>query len=513
MNKVPLYAAVAALISAAICSCTHLGDLPADPLGSMSQVPRSSSSPYVAVDASLSVLEGTGKGEGPSRQSGIEALGGIPSGLKGKTLSLADCIGVALEASPDTRSTWQAVRSAAAHVGEEKSAYLPSADFSATAARQKQVTSQSLQSGQPAETNDFFDAAFGLSYLLFDGGQRSARVSGSLADLQAVGFQHNAALQQVALRVEQSYYALLAARWSLQVAEETLHNAEYHVRLAKARFDAGLVPRSDVLKADTEQADANLGLVSARDAVRIGEGTLASAMGLKVSTPVEIADVPESAHPLETEDMERLLDEASRNRPELLSAVAKVKSRESAVREAKSQYWPKLTTNAEYGWIDDAFFPTKDQWAIGFNLSFPLFTGFRRGYQVERARTDTKIATADYTSQLRGVELEVWTAYSKLIEAGEAIQAARAFVASADESARLAAGEYKAGTGNIIALIDAQTALTSARNRLVQARFAWYTARAQFEKAVGRSLAASVGLQKLDVGLDGNRHAQDDTWN
>jgi len=387
-------------------------------------------------------------------------------------------------------------------VGEEKSAYLPSADLSAGAVRQKQVTSQSLQAVQPAETDNLFDAAFGLSYLLFDGGQRSARVSRARADLQALGFQHNTTLQDVALQVEQSYYSLLASRWSLQVADETVRNAEYHVRLSQARFDNGLAPRSDVLKAETERADANLSLVAARNTRRIAEGTLVSALGLKVSIPIEIADIPESTYPHEVENMGLLLEEAAKNRPELLAAVAKVKSVESAVQEARSQYWPKVTANGGYGWIDDSFFPDRDQWFVGLSISFPLFTGFKRGYQVERARRDLDQASSDYAGRLRGVELEVWTTYWKLMEAGEAIQAARTFVASAEESARLAEGEYKAGTGNIIALIDAQTALSSARNRMVQARFGWYTARAGFEKSVGRSLVAGAASSDADFGRE-----------
>ena len=46
-----------------------------------------------------------------------------------------------------------------------------------SAVRQKQVTSQSLQAGQSTEADNLFYAAFGLSYFLFDGGQRSAGVS------------------------------------------------------------------------------------------------------------------------------------------------------------------------------------------------------------------------------------------------------------------------------------------------------------------------------------------------
>jgi hypothetical protein len=59
MNKAILYAAAVTLVSCAIGGCAHVGVNTADPLGSMSQVPASSSSPYVALDASLSMLEDT----------------------------------------------------------------------------------------------------------------------------------------------------------------------------------------------------------------------------------------------------------------------------------------------------------------------------------------------------------------------------------------------------------------------------------------------------------------------
>jgi outer membrane protein len=460
---------VAALLS--ICGCAHLDSM--DPLGSMARVPGSSAAVY----APLSRPEDR-----------VEIRDDVQPDITARILTLADCVRIGLELNPATKSTWQALRSAAARVGEEQSAYFPEIDLLAGAVREKQVTFQSLESKQPPSIDNLYTTAFALKYLLFDGGQRSAKVGGVQADLQSVGFQHNAGLQSVALKAEQAYYTLLATQWALQVAEETVRSNESHVRLAQARFDSGLVPRSDVLKAATAKADADLALVGARDLVRIAEGTLVSAMGLKVSTPVRIADVPENAHGHETQDMNRLLDEAARNRPELLAAASKVKAKQAAIIEAKSQYWPKLNANAGYGWIDNTFFPNHDQWAVGVTLDFSLFTGFKREYQVKRAKSDTEQARADYVSQLRGVELEVWTAYSRLIEADEAIQAAQIFVASADESARLADGEYKAGAGTIIALIDAQTALTSARNRLVQARFSWYTVRAQFEKAIGRSL-------------------------
>ena len=122
-------------------------------------------------------------------------------------------------------------------------------------------------------------------------------------------------------------------------------------------------------------------------------------------------------------------------------------------------------------------------------LDLSLFTGFDRNYQLHGSKANLARTVAERQAVLRGIELEVWTAYWRIVEAGEAIEAAKRFVASAEESARVAEGEYKNGTGSIIGLIDAQTARTAARNRLIQARLDWRTAMARVEWAVGRSLA------------------------
>jgi len=59
---------------------------------------------------------------------------------KNGKLTLADCIRTALEHNPKTRKSWQATRSAVAGVGQAKSTYLPSSDFTAGANRSDPVS-------------------------------------------------------------------------------------------------------------------------------------------------------------------------------------------------------------------------------------------------------------------------------------------------------------------------------------------------------------------------------------
>jgi len=409
----------------------------------------------------------------------------LPKELAGRTLSPGECVAIALEYNPRTAESWQAIRAAAARTGQAKADYLPIIGFTSSAARGETVE---LNRDRDFGTQNRYDGVFGLRWLIFDGGGREARVDAATAEVLAAGFRHNTALQDVALQVVESYYNLLAARSFRDLAEETVRQRDYQLRLAQARYQTGVVSKSDVLRAETEKADAELNLVRARNAVEVARGRLASAMGLPVTTGFQIAELPESQYEQQLADMQVLLQEAARHRPELKTALAQVRTQEAAVRLAESRYWPALAVDTGLGWIGRSFPPDQRQWTLGGAIDLPLFTGFDRPYQLHESKAGLDRALAARQIVLQGVELEVWTAYWQVIEANQAIGAAERFVASAEESARVAEGEYKNGTGSVIGLIDAQTARTAARNRLIQARLDWRTARARFERAVGRSL-------------------------
>ncbi len=159
---------------------------------------------------------------------------------------------------------------------------------------------------------------------------------------------------------------------------------------------------------------------------------------------------------------------------------------------ARVRYWPEVTLNTDYGQRDRTFFPDRDEWSFGLGITWPLFDGFNREYGIRQAKSNLARTIAEHEKALRGVELEVWTAYSQLIEAAQATEAARALVTSADESARVAEGEYKNGAASIIEVTDAQTARTAANMQLVQARLDWYTARARISGKV-EHLYANIG--------------------
>ncbi|MBC8875568.1 MAG: TolC family protein [Planctomycetes bacterium] len=406
-------------------------------------------------------------------------------------MTLADCIQVALQHNPHTRISWESSRSALARVGEKRAAYLPSLAVSAQAAHGK---SPSLDSDTEREAHDTYAAEIDVSYLLLDGGSRRAHVESAEAALLAANFRHNTTLQNAALTVEESYYDLLGAQWLLKVMQDTVKRTQYQLELAQARHKAGVVTRADVLRAQTQRAEAELFEVRARNGVRIARGRLANSMGLPVHTAFDIQGSSDEIQGKQLPRIEQLLDEAATKRPELKAALARIQGNRAELSAVRSESWPTLSATGSLGKRDTDFVPEEDEWSVGVSVNYSLFDGLDRSYRRRRAHAELSRAIAEHAALLQGIELEVWTSYWKLVETGEAIEAATALATSAGESARLAEGEYKTGAISIVGLIDAQTSQSEAERLLVQSRLDWYTAKAQFERVVGLTLAHSTKL-------------------
>jgi outer membrane protein TolC len=131
-------------------------------------------------------------------------------------------------------------------------------------------------------------------------------------------------IQDVVLNVKQAYYALLAAKKLVLVAQKTIEQTESHLKQANAFYRAGSKPRYDVTRAEVEVNNARLGMINAKNGVRIRTITLNNAMGIEPGKETEIDDTipPASAVPT----LEMAQEETLRNRPEMLKAEADIEA-------------------------------------------------------------------------------------------------------------------------------------------------------------------------------------------
>ena len=400
-----------------------------------------------------------------------------PAPQPGQPISLEEAIALALAQHPAIRAAEGGRAAADARVPQAFSGFLPRVDADASARRQQ---------GFQSSIDRFFTVSnystnVTLTQKLYDFGKTGARVDEARANAKASEEELERVRQEVALNVKLAYYGLLEAQRLVRVAEAAVERAELNLKSARGFFEVGIVPKSDVTRAEVELANARVGLIRARNAVRLAETTLANALG--TAAPVQVQDI--LAYEPFVADPALLLTEAFRARPEVRRAQARVDAARFQLRQATAGFLPDLNGNASYGATNNDF-PLREVWQLGFSFSWNLFEGFLTQARETEARANLGTARADLDTLELQVRLEVDRSWLALLEAEERIGATAKGVESAQELIRLAQGRYAAGVGTILELADAQVALTDAEADHIRALTDHKTARAQLERAVGR---------------------------
>lgn len=404
-------------------------------------------------------------------------------------LNLAEATALALRQQPTIRSAQGSLSAAQARVPQARSAYFPRVDLQ-VGAQTSEVKSTTTNKRTRSEST--FANVLGRQ-LIYDFGKTAALVDEAQAGSRVASGELERIRDLVVQNVRQSYFNLLQARRLVGVADAALSRSELNLRSAQGFFDVGTKPKSDVTRAEVEVANARVDVIRARNLVRLTETSLANALGLEATVPIEIEDTL-TYEPVSL-DSTQLLAEALGNRPELRQGQARLDGARAQLSGARARYLPDIAVNGSAGMSsDDAIVSTDgfgtlsfgDTWAIAGVLSWNLFEGFFTQAKVKETQALVETARADYETVELQVRLEVEQAYIAVIEASERYGATEKAVESARENLRLAQGRYDAGVGTILDLTEAQLSLTNAEADSVRAVTDYRVGLAVLDRVVGR---------------------------
>ena len=425
----------------------------------------------------------------------------IPAVAPGTQVTLAQVLDLALRNSPHTRETWLAARAAAAEIGVQRAQYYPSLGVGANATR----VEQSQVGGTVRVQQTTYGPTADLAMLLFDFGGRRADMDEARQALLAADWTHNAAIQDVVLSVERAYYGYLGSASLRDAYLDSVRQAQASLDASEERRKAGLATIADVLLARTLLAQQRFALARTEGDMSTTKGALATAVGLPPDIQVEVSrlgalpdelpSVPELAP--STEAMGRLLRRALADRPELLAERAEVLAAEARVKQERSDGLPTLTLGATANrtfYVDRPNAHPSTNTQAQLLLHWPLFTGFETKFRVAKARAEAELEQAHLDEVVQIAMLDVWTAFYKLQTAAQSVDASRALLDSASQSADVAGGRYKEGVGNILDLLTAQASLANAHAAEIQSRAEWFVALAELQRSTGAlGLAAPAG--------------------
>ena len=320
--------------------------------------------------------------------------------------------------------------------------------------------------------------------LIFDFGKSYSRVSAagnlSVASQQDVTI----AKQNVILATEIAYYNYLQTQRIKVVAEEIQKQADEHSMQAKAFFEAGKNSQYDVMKAETDLANAKVNLITAENNVRLSRLQLENTMNTKFKSDDVLQDNLELKQ--DSISLDNCINTALNNRPEIISSKYLMDANKSLLTSAWTANLPTINATAGYNWKSLALNePFYNSWSVGVNFALPIFQGFSLQAGIDQARANLKSSEASYDALTQSVILDVEQQYSALTEAKQRIVATDYLVKQSDETLKLAEGRYKEGVGSPLEITDARVTLYNAKTSYIQSLYDYHVAYAKLLRAMG----------------------------
>lgn len=285
------------------------------------------------------------------------------------------------------------------------------------------------------------------------------------------------------------YYSVGSGSEKLLVAKRALAEADRFVQVTQQRENAGEAAHADVIKAQLQQQQRQRELADAQlaaDKARLELGVL---LFPNPSTTYDLAPAG-AAGPLP--DRATVESAASKNNPELKSALATLQVSQAETYNARAALLPDLALNVTYG-IDAPQFAVNGPdgtrnlgYAASATLDIPVWDWFTTERKIKEARLRSNAAKVALTAAQRRLVASLSEFYAEAATAQQQLASLDTSVIAARESLRLTNLRYSAGESTVLDVVDAQNTLISAENAQADGVVRYHLALAQLQTLTGR---------------------------
>jgi len=422
-----------------------------------------------------------------------------------RPVSLEEAIRIALEQSPDLATAEQRVNAADATVERADAAFYPQlrmrSGYTATndpvqafmMSLEQRDFDPTANFNHPS-TTDNLNIRFQAIYSIYNGGRDRARREAALATTEVQEQQLAAARNSLVLEVTRAFYTIRTAKLLIDVQHAATESMQANLDVARSRFEQGLALKSDVLDAEVHLAEAREREVRAQTALSRAHTLFRSVLGVGEGESVTAADEVDGAELDELAQQEVAADVSQEapppldvsRRPEWQAAQLATEALEQQLRVAFGGYLPRIDAFANYDLNNGLSNGFEDSWIAGVNFEIDLFDGFTTRSRVNESRARLLEAREQLRRILLDLQAEARQAELGVQDAAARLAASARSVEQAAESLEIAKQRYAGGLALMTQVLDAEAALSAARQRRIAARADYRITRASLDWALGR---------------------------
>ena len=341
------------------------------------------------------------------------------------------------------------------------------------------------------------DGNFTAMYPLFSGGRDWYSYKAATRRAEA-GYQMlRGAEVDAAMQARLDYIGVLRETENLRVTADLLRDIDERLRVTRAAFDAGRVPRYYVLRDEAERANVVQMQAMAHSRAEQALVALKTTLGVDLASSITLADRLEFT-PVAV-SIDEGVREAGERQPEIRAAVKQREAAEAEVRAAYGNYFPQVSLSYMYDWAwmknrawesqADGMRMRGDNaegYSVGLVVTLPLFDGLMRENALNTAKAKQERAAQAEGLVRQQIAREVNQAALMLAAAEKGVEASRKGLEQAEEEFRVVKERFESGRGIQLEILDAQVVLTRARFNAVNALADYHSALAMWVRATGR---------------------------
>ncbi|MBN1895602.1 TolC family protein [bacterium] len=397
--------------------------------------------------------------------------------VSAETLSLEDCIGLAMTGNPDLKRSEYAVAQSTISARQAWSSLLPRVSANASTSNSGPFIS---------ETNEAWDWNMGgsVSQPFYSPGLYT-RIG--LAGTQKKSMEYNLDSQrdQVRASVQMLYYQILNSDTLLEVYRANIDLAGEQIEKMRRMVDLGMKRESDLLKSEVQKGSFEAQLVREQESMASSKRNLNILMGRRPDAELDL--LPLSVDRIDVPDFEDACGRMLENSPMIRRMKAQVDAENLSLRIAKEAFLPSVSGSYSYSRSKNAFSagdPLESD-AVRLNLSLDLFDGFNKIQNVQSGRLGLKEAQVNFEATLRDAVDALLGQYKAMETQNRLIGIHQTNLASARKDLEVVSQQYASGLSTILDLTDAQVSVFESEAGLLQDLFARKRIEAEIRRLIG----------------------------
>jgi NodT family efflux transporter outer membrane factor (OMF) lipoprotein len=393
-------------------------------------------------------------------------------------------ISAAEQANDDLKAALARIEEADAQARVAGAALYPALQADGSAARMHQIVPGL---GANPVTASQLTAGLSASYELDFWGKNRAAREAALELAAASRFDQQTVRLSVLASVATTYFQTLEVRDRLHYAQDNLKSAEGILKGLRTEQSVGTATALDVAQQATTVANLSASipplleqLGQSQDALAILTGQNPEALVLAEGTLTALSE-PLIAPGLPSELLVR--------RPDVAEAEAELKSANANITVARAAFLPSIALTGSGGFASQAlstlFDPVSRVYDISANLTQPIFQGGALSGQYQYSKARYRELLADYHKAVISAFGNVEDSLIALQQTADQLQRQQLAVSSAQQAFDYAQKQFHAGTINILTLLNTESALFSAKDLMVQVKYAHLQALVGLFNALG----------------------------